>query len=235
MQEALPAKTAVDAAHSMARDSLNRDIDPVLIAKVPVQERGKLRFNAIVAAAEELVFELGIDNVSTHKVAQKAQVPAASVYQYFPSMGALLGVMAEKHFMPAFDIAQELMDNTEIRSWHALADSVVDTAYEFYTRDKLSEILFLSTYTSPGVEDFAVSRLSRIVTWHVSNFSVLYKKSDLTPLPDKLSLCIQIIETIFRRSLLIHGEITEHYQQEGKLIVNSYLNEFFSDIHSPKT
>lgn len=230
MEKALPANTAVDAANAMANDKFIGAVDPALIAKIPIQERGKLRFNAIVTAAEELVIELGIDNVSTHKVAHKAQVPSASVYQYFPSMGALLGVIAEKHFMPAFDIIQELLDETEVRSWHALAEVVVDGAYEFYTRDKMCEILFLSTYNSPGIEDYAVSRLMRIVTWYVDNFNVLYKKTDLAPLSDKLSLCVQIVETIFRRSLIIHGGISEHYKQECKVIVNSYLNEFFKGL-----
>lgn len=234
MPETLPAPlalcSAVDAANTMANDVFISGIDPLLVAKVPVQERGKVRFNAIVAATEELVMELGIDQVSVHKVAKKAQVPAASVYQYFPSMGAIFGVVAEKHFMPAFDITQELLDNTSIRSWQDLTEIVVDGAYEFYSRDKMCEVLFLSKFISPGVEDYAVSRLMRIIAWYMDNFSVLYKKSDLAPLPEKLSLCIQIVETIFRRSFIIHGEITDLYRQECKIIVNSYLRGFFEEI-----
>ena len=230
MPEALLTCTAVDAANTLANDPFISGIDPLLVPKVPVQERGKQKFNAIVAATEELVVELGIDNVSVHKVAKKAQVPAASVYQYFPSTGAIFAVVAEQHFRPAFNIIQELLDNTSIRTWQDLTEIVVDGAYEFYSRDKMSEMLFLGKFISPGVEDYAVSRLMRIIGWYMDNFGVLYKKADLEPLPEKLSLCIQIVETIFRRSFIIHNEITDLYRQECKIIVDSYLRGFFESI-----
>ncbi len=230
MSESLLAITAVDAANNLANCEFISHMDPLLVARVPVQERGRVRFNNIAAATEELILELGIDNVSVHKVAKKAQVSAASVYQYFPSMEALLGVVAEKHFMAAFDITQELLDNSSIRAWQDLTEIVVEGAYEFYKRDKMCEILFLSKFISRGVEDYAMSRLMRIVNWYMDNFSVLYKKSDLEPLPEKLLLCIQIVETIFRRSFITHNEISQSYRQECKIIVNSYLSEFFNGI-----
>jgi len=79
-------------------------------AKIPVQERGKIRFNTIIASAEILLLESDIEEISFHKIAKHAGVSATSVYQYFPSMGALFSVIAEAHFVKAFDIINEKMD-----------------------------------------------------------------------------------------------------------------------------
>ena len=222
--------TAVLAANALANQAEVAQIDPTLLAKVPVQERGKARFNAIITAAEELVLELGIDNVSSHKIAKRAGIPAASVYQYFPTMGALFAVMAEKHYAGVFSLLRDTLDDMEIRSWRDLASVIVDVAYDFYTQDKLCEILFLDFHQGPGVNEFADSRLARMGLWFIELFYVLYKKSDLDALPEKLTICVQITETVFRRSLNVHGEITETYKEEARILVLNYLGDFFSSI-----
>lgn len=235
MQQLIEGTTAVDAANSLASDEHVGGIDPTLMAKVPVQERGKLRFNAIVAAAEELVLEGEGNTISPYKVAKKAGIPPASVYQYFPSMSALFSVMAEKHFMAAFRITQDLLDETEIRSWRDLASVIVDSCYIFYTQDKICEFLFLGVAHSPGVDDYANARLTRLGLWYLEYFNLLYKKSDLDALPEKLALCVQVIETVFNRSLNLHGDITETYKDEARILVMNYLSEFFASIEDSRS
>ena len=83
-----------------------QDIDVRYTAKIPVQKRSRKRFNEILLAAEQLILEIGIEQVSPHKIAKLAGIPPASVYQYFPSMGVLFSTMAEVHFVKAFDMIE---------------------------------------------------------------------------------------------------------------------------------
>lgn len=230
MQQLIPGTTAVEAANSLLNDHEVADMNPMHLAKVPVQDRGKVRFNAIVEAAESLVLESGVDNISPHKIAKKANIPASSVYQYFPTMGALFSVMAEKHFMTAFHIVPEALEDTEIRSWHDLATIIVDSAYDFYTRDKISEILFLGVFLSPGVREYTASRLTRLSLWYIQYFELLYRKSDLENLPEKLAIALDVTKTVYIRSLSRHGEIRDFYRKEARCLVLSYLGEFFAVI-----
>lgn len=222
--------SAVEAANNLAKCLVNANTDSSLIPKVPVQQRGKERFNAIIEAAEALVLEGEAVSISAKKVAQKANIPTASVYQYFPSMAALFAVMAEKHYTGSFNIVGDLLDETEILSWRDLANTIVEGAFLFYTQDKICEYLFLGSSHSPGVDDFANSRLSRVALWFMEFFCLRYKRSDLEALPEKLVLCLQVTETIFNRSLNLHGEIQNSYKEEAQIMVVNYLGEFFSRL-----
>lgn len=230
LQRPIEGVTAVEAADALAKAVIMSGMDTALLAKVPVQERAKTRFNAIITAAEELALELGINNISPHKIAKKAGVPPTSVYQYFPTMGSLFSVMAEKHSMAVFHTLRRELDDTQIRSWRDLASVLVNSAYSVYTQDKICQILFLGHTQKPDVNEHSASRLSRLTQWFIEYFYVLYKKSDLGPLVEKLTICIQLAETVFNRSLSVHGEIRESYREEARIIIVGYLGEFFASI-----
>ena len=234
MSQLLQTPTAVDAASALTVDPGVGGIDHLHLPKVPVQDRGRVRFNAIIEAAEQLVLASGVDDISPHKIARKANIPASSVYQYFPSMGALFSVMAEKHFMTAFHIVPEALEDTEIRSWHDLALIIANSAYDFYSRDKISEILFLGVYLTPGVREYTASRLTRLSHWYIEYFNLLYKKSDLEGLHEKLAIALDVTKTVFIRSISLQGEITESYRQEARDLVLSYLGQYFAVLEEKK-
>lgn len=222
--------TAVDAASALVTQQIDLNMNPSHVAKVPVQQRGKDKFNLIVEVAESLVLTCGIDTVNHYSIAKKAKIPASSVYQFFPTMGALFAVMAEKHYLITFHEVPKALEEMEIKSWQDLAVIIVNSAYDFYSRDKISEILFLDVYLSEGIREYSTSRLNRLGLWCMQFFMVLYKKSDLVGLDEKLSICIDLIKTIFIRSVSLHNEITEEYKQEAHDAITGYLGLYFAKI-----
>lgn len=213
------------------KENINMEREPApLVAKTPVQERGKRRFDAILHAAEELIIELGIDNVSPHKIAKRANIPPASVYQYFPSLGILFSTLSERHFVISFEILERMIAETNIRNWRDLANVLVETAYEFYTKDKISEILFLGAYQAPGVRGQTAARLTRLGIWNTEQFAIMYKKSDLDSLPEKLAICGDVMKAVYFRSISLYGEIRPEYKEEARVLVIEYLGEFFKSF-----
>ncbi|MDH3958355.1 MAG: TetR/AcrR family transcriptional regulator, partial [Actinomycetota bacterium] len=56
----------------------------------PVQERGRVRFDAILTAARELLAESGVEGFTIDDVATRAGIPVGSVYQFFPNKFAIV-------------------------------------------------------------------------------------------------------------------------------------------------
>jgi AcrR family transcriptional regulator len=56
----------------------------------PVQDRSRKRVERILAAAVDLLEEGGIDAVTTRSIAIRADVPVATLYQFFPNRDAIL-------------------------------------------------------------------------------------------------------------------------------------------------
>jgi AcrR family transcriptional regulator len=63
----------------------------------PVQERSRRRVERIRAAALELLETLGVEAVTTRAIAQRADVPVATVYQFFPNRDAILQEIVSDH------------------------------------------------------------------------------------------------------------------------------------------
>jgi AcrR family transcriptional regulator len=63
----------------------------------PVQERSKRRVERILAAAMELLEADGADAVTTRAIAERADVPVATVYQFFPNRDAILSEILLEH------------------------------------------------------------------------------------------------------------------------------------------
>lgn len=219
-----------EAASLMTKENEMQASEDKNFAKIPVQERGKIRFNTILASAEILLLELDIEEISFHKIAKHAGISATSVYQYFPTMGTLFSTIAEAHFVKTFDIVNEKIDNACIRKWQDLANIFVDSAYEFYCTDQISVILSLGMNSAPGVKELTAERITRFAAWYTDKFSLLYKKKDLEILIEKIAICVEIMRGIYIRNISTHGKLTEFYREESRVIILSYLAIFFESL-----
>lgn len=63
----------------------------------PVQARGRKRVELILASAEALIREHGVDALKMSEIASAAAVPIGSIYQFFADRGAILRALAERY------------------------------------------------------------------------------------------------------------------------------------------
>ncbi|MDV3123644.1 TetR/AcrR family transcriptional regulator [Mycobacterium sp. 21AC1] len=91
----------------------------------PVQQRSKRRVERILAAALQLLESEGVEAVTTRAIAQRAEVPVATVYQFFPNRDAILQEIVLDH-----------LDRRDADGAAALAamspDSLADVAHAIF-------------------------------------------------------------------------------------------------------
>jgi AcrR family transcriptional regulator len=63
----------------------------------PQQDRSRVRLQALLDAAEDVIAESGLQGLAMREVARRANLPIASVYHYFPSTAALIRALVERH------------------------------------------------------------------------------------------------------------------------------------------
>lgn len=59
----------------------------------PRQERAKRTYEAILAAAAELLIEVGVERISTNLVAERAGITVPALYRYFPNKYSVLNAL----------------------------------------------------------------------------------------------------------------------------------------------
>jgi len=72
--------------------------DRVAQRSAPRQERSRARQLALLAAAEAMVAEVGVDGLTMRALARRAKLPIASVYHYYPSAAAIINGLARQYF-----------------------------------------------------------------------------------------------------------------------------------------
>lgn len=65
--------------------------------RTPVQRRSRERVERILRAAEELVVSQGVGALGTREVALRADIPVATLYQYFADRDAIISALIERH------------------------------------------------------------------------------------------------------------------------------------------
>lgn len=70
---------------------------PTTVRRTPVQRRSRERVERVLLAAERLVVADGVEALSTRTVAAEADVPVATLYQYFKDRDAIIKALIERH------------------------------------------------------------------------------------------------------------------------------------------
>ena len=70
----------------------NRQVE-LLEKNKPRQERAKRTYEAILAAAAELLVDVGVERISTNLVAERAGITVPALYRYFPNKYAVLNAL----------------------------------------------------------------------------------------------------------------------------------------------
>lgn len=195
--------------------------------KRPVQARSIARFEKMLDAAEELMLEIGIDATSHHKIAERAQVPSASVYQYFPSPELIFQALAERHFKTVMDLTQRNFEGAEVRNWRDLVTVLVDTTYEYYSTDRIGAQLFLGVHSATNVRLGAAGRLTEFGAWVVCQFESLPDLPVVDDLQEKLAICANLSDAVYACSLFLHDEILPRYRDEAQRVIEGYLGTYF--------
>ncbi len=68
------------------------------LRRVPKQQPSRERYDRVLQAARLLIAERGNDSVSMRQIAEAADVPIGSLYQYFPDKNAVLWTLMSEHF-----------------------------------------------------------------------------------------------------------------------------------------
>src|SRR5262245_4169642 len=78
--------------------------------KTPSQERAKATVDAILEAGAYILVKHGWEKFTTNRVAERAGVNIASLYQYFPNKESIAAELQRRHISKARDVLPGTVD-----------------------------------------------------------------------------------------------------------------------------
>jgi AcrR family transcriptional regulator len=195
-----------------------------------VQERGNIRRQRLLSAAEELLGSVPVEALSFKAVCVKAGVPESSAYHFFANrydlMTALTTRLAEK-----FSLAYKApVAARRIQNWRDVVDLIIDRAVEMYQANPAAVQVWLSGRTpaevrlADHVSDKQVSHVVREV------FEQFFELPDLPGNCDIFFYFMELSDLMLSLSVIEHGEITENMVEESKRAGKGYLANYLPPV-----
>lgn len=125
--------------------------------RAPVQERSRRRVEAILAATERLVLARGVEPLTTREIALAAEVPVASLYQYFADKEELLLAIARRDMAEMDDqVASDLAElaTRESLTVTGLVETTMRAFVKVYARRPAFVEVYLRGRTNTAVHAF---------------------------------------------------------------------------------
>jgi AcrR family transcriptional regulator len=119
--------------------------------------RGHERRAEILAAAARMFLQLGIENVSTRRIAQEVGISQTSLYVYFPNKAALLEVLCDQCFIKLVELSRtpEAQAGTPLERLRWLMRTYVRFGVEHSDEYRLSFMIKHQQQAGKGPEDIA--------------------------------------------------------------------------------
>jgi len=131
----------------------------------PVQQRSRARVEVIIAAATEILYEDGVDALSTRAIADRSGVPVATIYRYFENSDAILAAFLD-HEMEKLD---EEVTTAVLALERVTLRSLIETAtlahFRHHQRHPQTVSAWFGARQSPAVRDRVKQQDAQLASW----------------------------------------------------------------------
>jgi AcrR family transcriptional regulator len=200
----------------------------------PLQARGRARYEAVLDLLESLLAESDWDEIGYYEIVERAGMPAASIYHFFPSKSALAMALADRYFEHFRAEAEAFAADANFVRWQDFYAAGIKTSVEYYNSHPAAMKLILGS--QPFLEIHrGDSSTNRIVSDRtIEALSRMYELPYIQDPHRKFMIAIAIGDAVWRTSFDEHGYITPVFEEESTRAVVAYLRTFLPEDLEPK-
>ena len=198
-------------------------------ARQPQRRPGELRFNSLLQALEALLEQNSLQEVGLYQIAQRAGVPSASVYHFFPNKDAALIALADVHHKALEQIAREPLEPLPC-GWQNLVQRKITRAAHYHNEHPAALRLFFGAGVSAEIKVADTSQSLRLGHRRAELLERYFLMPAVPDLARRLATSIAIVDGVFGLSYSQHGLITPVYVEEAHRASIAYLRTYLPEI-----
>ena len=188
----------------------------------PVQERGRVRFDAILIAARELLAESGVEGFTIDDVAIRAGIPVGSVYQFFPNKFAIVAELDARDTRALIDDLTASADRLALGDWQAETNELMDLVAAHWVDDPTRRAVWLAMRSTAATRSLAAEHSRALVT---TLLPLIQQLTEGQRLEEQVTICEVVVE--MSQSLLhfsvSDGKPNPDTVRELKRMLRAYL------------
>jgi len=190
------------------------------LPKSPKQKRSKKRYENILDAAEKIILEKGIKNLSFKNIAFKAKMQRPSLYKLFPNTLSILHALKDRHFNKIIaTYERNTLDSKNMsKEWHI--NLFIDVISIYLNQNKVTASVIFSLREVPSSSEIE-NNSNTLIDLLLFDF---LEKDQSENMNDKILITAHICLSILALGYRQEKHISARYIAEAKKAAISYIN-----------
>jgi AcrR family transcriptional regulator len=181
--------------------------------RAPRQQRSKDRVEAILEAALELVVEHGAEALAMREVARRAGVQIGSIYQYFPSKGAIIRELARRNLERVHEVlsheVEQLFAGRRRPTPKAAVNGVVDAYLAHYRDHPDAMAVWAGAQSDPELHQLEVEDTRSTARFMVAPLAKILRRDDEEAIYALALLMSEVTSSATRLALSVESPLRE--------------------------
>lgn len=192
--------------------------------RMPSQARSRQRVDVILDAVSELLVERGFDAITTRLIAEKADIPVGSIYQFFPNKFAIFNALALRFLEKVASTYQEFVagDVGEV-GWEESLDRGIDNFAAILFTEKAMPVLWAGMQYSAELRAKEAEYIAKGIDFNLVMLEKVLKHVE--PKQRRLIawIMIRILDALFYHVVRTDPENREQAVEELKILLKAYV------------
>jgi AcrR family transcriptional regulator len=190
-----------------------------------VQRRSRERVERILSAAEQLVVSQGVGALSTREVALRADVPVATLYQYFADRDAIISALIERHVTSMDGRIATALGSLSTYSVRTVVETTVQAYRAGYRERPSYVVLWFQGRLSADIAAYIRRHDDRLAdAFHDFATTAGILRADVDPLV--LRLCFEVADRFLEAAYRHDVGGDDGVVQEGVEMIVSHLEGY---------
>jgi AcrR family transcriptional regulator len=193
--------------------------------RTPTQTRSRERVERILDEASRIVVTQGADALNTRTVASAAEVPVASLYQYFADRDAILLALVERD---TAEMDEQVLNDLATSPPATIAEMATTTMQAYvsvYARRPSFVEIWLRGRTNPAIDEYCRQH-NRRTARELLDFAIASGLAAPTTPLAAIELAVEIGDRVFQLAYESDGAGDAFVIAEGITMVTSYLQTY---------
>ena len=202
-------------------------------ARTPVRERGLLRQAALLDATEALLLKQSAESIGIYQIAERAAVPPASVYHFFPTRDAAFAALAARFMKGIRRVILDPAPATEMGSWQDLFRLEQKRVQLGFNAHPAALKLFYA-YSSDALRLADIRLADEMFERIYPTLDLLFHMPPIDRASHRFRVALVAADAVWALSCARHGKITDEYFEEALAVHNAYCGLFLPEIVEPR-
>ncbi len=197
-------------------------------------QQGRSRRTELLSATRELLRELPPEEVTFALACERAGIPRASAYHFFPNIGALFLGLRLFHAEVLADALAEV-DARRFRTWQDYLRCLISVGAQITREDPaLMRLIYGMNGGVTETRDVGKSVDAKIARIVLERLEERFHVPVWPQREQSVAIAFAIIDSVFRLSFREHGEITNDLIREAGRAAVAYLRSYLPEHLEPR-